>query len=79
MTLSELAEGLGWYKSRLSKYETGQLGLPLSALEEIADVFDIPPEVLCLECLKSEYPRLAKSTAGRILERLIAELMAERT
>ena len=73
--LNELAARMGWDKGRLSKYETNQLGLSLSAVGEIAKALHVRPEVLVFECLKQVYPRLRRDSEERqLLEQLIEKM-----
>jgi len=76
ISMSELANRLGWDKARLSKYENNRLGLTLSSIERIAAALGKHPEFVVFECLATKYPRLndPKSAIGKLLQDLIVEL-----
>lgn len=73
MTLAEVAERLGWDKSRLSRYETDSVALSAETIIEIAGALRIHPEQLLFECLKLKFPRLADT--GTQLGALFAEML----
>jgi transcriptional regulator with XRE-family HTH domain len=76
LTLTDLAEKLGWDKGRLSKYENNQLAISSSVLELIGRALGIPPLVLQLRCLKHRYPLLRRrdSRVAVLVEQIVDEL-----
>jgi transcriptional regulator with XRE-family HTH domain len=74
LSLTELANRVGWPKSRLSKYENNGLAVSLPVLDEIAKHLEVRPDVLVLYCLKQKYPRLGSSKVGRLLDAIVHEL-----
>ena len=77
LSMGELSRILDWDKSRLSKYENGQLALSTEVIEQIANGLNLRPEVLVLRCMKEKYEGFSTSRAGKLLEHLVVEL--ERT
>jgi transcriptional regulator with XRE-family HTH domain len=74
LSLSDLAQKMGWDKGRLSKYENDGLGLSAQTIEKIATALNFNPEVLLLKCLQHKYPRLAEAKTGKLIEEAIREL-----
>ena len=56
LTVTALADLLGWDKSRLSRIETDQIGLTAASIVEIAEALDKPPEVVLLRCFRYSFP-----------------------
>lgn len=72
-TLESASARLGWDKARLSRYESNRVQLTLEALESIAELLGLRPELLVLECLIHRYPHLgtSQSRLGSALRRAI--------
>jgi transcriptional regulator with XRE-family HTH domain len=76
LSVTELAERLGWDKGRLSKYETDRLSLTTDVIDEIARALNHRPEAVVLCCLKERYPKINGSEVAKLLDALV-EQMAE--
>ena len=74
LSLQELADRVGWDKSRLSKYENNRLALALPAIDAIAHGLDLAPAAVVYHCLKHRYPALtlADSESGQLLSQLLS-------
>lgn len=79
LTQTELAERLGWDKTRVSKYENGRLQMSVAVIEEMAAAMGYRPEVVIIEILSDRYTSLKKSAAGKIVSRLLNELGKKHT
>ena len=73
LSLAGLADKCGWDKSRLSKYETGGVGLSLDELERIAKALGKPVLVVVHRCLRERYPNLGKTKLGRAFEEMVLD------
>ncbi len=76
LSLQQLADRVGWDKSRLSKYENNHLALALPAIDTIAHGLDLAPAVVVYNCLKHRYPALtlAESERGPLVKELVDQL-----
>jgi len=76
LSLTELADRLGWDKGRLSKYENNQLGMSRVVIEQIANALGLESLYVHIECLKVHYPHLRRpnSKLGVLLDQLVNEL-----
>jgi len=76
LTLSALADRIGWNRSRLHKYENNDLALSFEAIEELARGLGQPPLALVLECLRFRFPQLRdeKSKTAKLLRQLVEAL-----
>ena len=73
LTLPQLAEQLGWNRSRLSRYENNETAMSLEVLSAIARKLHIEPEYLLLQCLRATFPKLADADTevGALVSQII--------
>lgn len=57
ISLREMAEKLGWDKSRLSRIENNESKLSSSAISEIAEILGKPTELVLVRCFEASFPR----------------------
>ena len=76
LTLEAVSEPLGWDRSRLYRYETGERTLYLSDVIKIAEALGLHAADVVVACLKDRYPSLRKrnSADARMLNEMIAYL-----
>ncbi|MFO0838668.1 MAG: helix-turn-helix transcriptional regulator [Phycisphaerae bacterium] len=76
LTLDDVCRKLGWHRSRLLRYETGERRPYLSNVVQIAAAMGLDPNCVVVECLKERYPSLARagSTDGILLDEMVKRL-----
>jgi transcriptional regulator with XRE-family HTH domain len=76
LTIEQVASKLGWDKSRLSRYETNQIGLSNCVLEKIAGAIGLPPAFVVLSCFFTPFE---EGLSPRVKELMRAAIEASRT
>jgi transcriptional regulator with XRE-family HTH domain len=74
LSLTALADRIGWDKSRLSRYENNQVAVSVDDIDKIATALKVSPLVVTVQCLKHLYPALAdpKAETSKLLDRVVA-------
>jgi DNA-binding XRE family transcriptional regulator len=73
LVLEDVAEKLGVARSTVMRYEKNDTPLSDYAVMRFAEVYEVNPEWLMLECMKLVLPGMIDSPFGKLMERVIQD------